>query len=54
LAGASIESTLGAREVWRLLDLESIGMTFSGGYAVIPEQSTVAIVAHHHPHGRWE
>jgi 5-methyltetrahydrofolate--homocysteine methyltransferase len=34
-------------KVWRLLDLESIGMTLSGGYAVEPEQSTVAIVAHH-------
>jgi 5-methyltetrahydrofolate--homocysteine methyltransferase len=34
-------------KVWRLLDLESIGMTLSGGYAVMPEQSTVAIVAHH-------
>ncbi|MFL5898203.1 MAG: vitamin B12 dependent-methionine synthase activation domain-containing protein, partial [Solirubrobacterales bacterium] len=34
-------------KVWRLLDLEEIGMTLSGGYAVTPEQSTVAIVAHH-------
>ncbi|HET8955235.1 MAG TPA: vitamin B12 dependent-methionine synthase activation domain-containing protein, partial [Solirubrobacterales bacterium] len=34
-------------KVWRLLDLEKIGMTLSGGYAVMPEQSTVAIVAHH-------
>jgi 5-methyltetrahydrofolate--homocysteine methyltransferase len=34
-------------KVWRLLDLEEIGMTLSGGYAVMPEQSTVAIVAHH-------
>jgi 5-methyltetrahydrofolate--homocysteine methyltransferase len=34
-------------KVWRLLDLEQIGMTLSGGYAVMPEQSTVAIVAHH-------
>jgi 5-methyltetrahydrofolate--homocysteine methyltransferase len=34
-------------KVWRLLDLEQIGMTLSGGYAVTPEQSTVAIVAHH-------
>ena len=34
-------------KVWRLLDLERIGMTLSGGYAVEPEQSTVAIVAHH-------
>ncbi len=34
-------------KVWRLLDLERIGMTLSDGYAVMPEQSTVAIVAHH-------
>jgi 5-methyltetrahydrofolate--homocysteine methyltransferase len=34
-------------KVWRLLDLEEIGMTLSGGFAVTPEQSTVAIVAHH-------
>ncbi len=34
-------------KLWRLLDLEQIGMTLSGGYAVEPEQSTVAIVAHH-------
>jgi 5-methyltetrahydrofolate--homocysteine methyltransferase len=34
-------------KVWRLLDLEAIGMTLSGGFAVMPEQSTVAIVAHH-------
>jgi 5-methyltetrahydrofolate--homocysteine methyltransferase len=34
-------------KVWRLLDLESIGMTLSDGFAVTPEQSTVAIVAHH-------
>jgi 5-methyltetrahydrofolate--homocysteine methyltransferase len=34
-------------KVWRLLDLEAIGMTLSDGYAVLPEQSTVAIVAHH-------
>ena len=34
-------------KVWRLLDLERIGMTLSDGYAVLPEQSTVAIVAHH-------
>jgi 5-methyltetrahydrofolate--homocysteine methyltransferase len=24
-----------------------MGMTLSGGYAVMPEQSTVAIIAHH-------
>jgi 5-methyltetrahydrofolate--homocysteine methyltransferase len=34
-------------KIWRLLDLESIGMSLSDGYAVTPEQSTVAIVAHH-------
>jgi 5-methyltetrahydrofolate--homocysteine methyltransferase len=34
-------------KVWRLLDLEQIGMYLSDGYAVTPEQSTVAIVAHH-------
>jgi 5-methyltetrahydrofolate--homocysteine methyltransferase len=34
-------------KVWRLLGLEEIGMTLSDGYAVTPEQSTVAIVAHH-------
>jgi 5-methyltetrahydrofolate--homocysteine methyltransferase len=34
-------------KIWRLLGLESIGMTLSGGYAVMPEQSTVAIIAHH-------
>ncbi len=37
--------------VWRLLGLEEIGMTLSDGYAVMPEQSTVAIIAHH-PAGR--
>ena len=34
-------------KVWRLLDLDEIGMYLSDGYAVMPEQSTVAIVAHH-------
>ena len=34
-------------KVWRLLGLEDIGMTLSDAYAVLPEQSTVAIVAHH-------
>ena len=34
-------------KVWRLLDLEQIGMTLSDGHAVMPEQSTVAIIAHH-------
>jgi 5-methyltetrahydrofolate--homocysteine methyltransferase len=34
-------------KVWRLLELEEIGMTLSDGFAVMPEQSTVAIVAHH-------
>jgi 5-methyltetrahydrofolate--homocysteine methyltransferase len=34
-------------KVWRLLRLEEVGMTLSDGYAVMPEQSTVAVVAHH-------
>jgi 5-methyltetrahydrofolate--homocysteine methyltransferase len=34
-------------KVWRLLGLDSIGMYLSDGFAVMPEQSTVAIVAHH-------
>ncbi|MBA2764156.1 MAG: dihydropteroate synthase, partial [Thermoleophilaceae bacterium] len=34
-------------KVWRLLGLGEIGMTLSDGFAVMPEQSTVAIVAHH-------
>jgi 5-methyltetrahydrofolate--homocysteine methyltransferase len=34
-------------KVWELLQLEEIGMALSDGYAVTPEQSTVAIVAHH-------
>jgi 5-methyltetrahydrofolate--homocysteine methyltransferase len=34
-------------KVWRLLELEEIDMRLSSGYAVEPEQSTVAIVAHH-------
>jgi 5-methyltetrahydrofolate--homocysteine methyltransferase len=34
-------------KVWRLLGLEDLGMYLSDGYAVMPEQSTVAIVAHH-------
>jgi 5-methyltetrahydrofolate--homocysteine methyltransferase len=34
-------------KVFRLLEAESIGLHLSGGYAVEPEQSTVAIVAHH-------
>ncbi len=34
-------------KLWRLLDLEKIGMSLSGGHAVEPEQSTVAIIAHH-------
>jgi 5-methyltetrahydrofolate--homocysteine methyltransferase len=34
-------------KLWRLLELEEIGMGLSDGYAVSPEQSTVAIVAHH-------
>jgi 5-methyltetrahydrofolate--homocysteine methyltransferase len=34
-------------KVFRLLDATSIGLRLSGGYAVEPEQSTLAIVAHH-------
>jgi 5-methyltetrahydrofolate--homocysteine methyltransferase len=34
-------------KVFRLLDAASIGLRLSGGYAVEPEQSTIAIVAHH-------
>jgi 5-methyltetrahydrofolate--homocysteine methyltransferase len=34
-------------KVWRLLELDKIGMYLSDGFAVMPEQSTVAIIAHH-------
>jgi 5-methyltetrahydrofolate--homocysteine methyltransferase len=34
-------------KLFRLLDAQQIGLHLSGGYAVEPEQSTVAIVAHH-------
>jgi 5-methyltetrahydrofolate--homocysteine methyltransferase len=34
-------------KVWELLGLEEIGMYLSDGFAVMPEQSTVAIVSHH-------
>jgi hypothetical protein len=34
-------------KVEKLLELEQIGMQISDGYAPIPEQSTLAIVAHH-------
>ena len=34
-------------KVWELLGLDAIGMYLSDGFAVMPEQSTVAIVAHH-------
>ncbi len=34
-------------KVFRLLDAAAIGLRLSGGYAVEPEQSTLAIVAHH-------
>ena len=34
-------------KVFDLLDAERIGLTLSGGHAVEPEQSTVAIIAHH-------
>jgi 5-methyltetrahydrofolate--homocysteine methyltransferase len=33
--------------VFRLLGAPSIGLRLSGGYAVEPEQSTLAIAAHH-------
>ena len=34
-------------KVFRLLDAGSIGLSLSDGWAVTPEQSTVAIIAHH-------
>jgi 5-methyltetrahydrofolate--homocysteine methyltransferase len=34
-------------KLFRLLDAPQIGLRLSGGYALEPEQSTVAIVAHH-------
>jgi len=34
-------------KVFRLLGCEAIGLTLSGGYAVEPEQSTLALIAHH-------
>jgi 5-methyltetrahydrofolate--homocysteine methyltransferase len=34
-------------KVFRLLDAPRIGLRLSGGYALEPEQSTVAIIAHH-------
>jgi 5-methyltetrahydrofolate--homocysteine methyltransferase len=34
-------------KLFRILDAQSIGLRLSGGFAVEPEQSTVAIVAHH-------
>ncbi|MDQ5893908.1 MAG: 5-methyltetrahydrofolate--homocysteine methyltransferase [Actinomycetota bacterium] len=34
-------------KVWELLDLNQIGMYLSDGFAVMPEQSTVAIISHH-------
>ncbi|HLI60342.1 MAG TPA: homocysteine S-methyltransferase family protein [Solirubrobacteraceae bacterium] len=34
-------------KLFRLLDAPSIGLRLSGGFALEPEQSTVAIVAHH-------
>jgi 5-methyltetrahydrofolate--homocysteine methyltransferase len=34
-------------KVFRLLDAPSIGLRLSGGFALEPEQSTVAIVVHH-------
>ncbi len=34
-------------KVYRLLDAPAIGLTLTGGFAVEPEQSTLAIVVHH-------
>ncbi len=34
-------------KVFRLLDAEQIGLSLSEGFAIEPEQSTVAIIAHH-------
>jgi 5-methyltetrahydrofolate--homocysteine methyltransferase len=34
-------------KLWQLLDLNRIGMYLSDGFAVMPEQSTVAIISHH-------
>jgi 5-methyltetrahydrofolate--homocysteine methyltransferase len=34
-------------KLFRVLGAESIGLTLSGGHAVEPEQSTVAIISHH-------
>jgi 5-methyltetrahydrofolate--homocysteine methyltransferase len=34
-------------KVYRLLDAPSIGLRLTGGYAVEPEQSTLAIITHH-------
>jgi 5-methyltetrahydrofolate--homocysteine methyltransferase len=34
-------------KLFRLLEAESIGLRLSGGFAVEPEQSTVAIITHH-------
>jgi len=34
-------------KVFRLLGVESIGLRLSGGHAVEPEQSTLALIAHH-------
>ena len=34
-------------KIWKLLGLDDIGMYLSDGFAVMPEQSTVAIIAHH-------
>jgi 5-methyltetrahydrofolate--homocysteine methyltransferase len=61
-AGLGIPATQGRRYSWgypavpeqaehekveRLLGLGAIGISLSGGYAVEPEQSTLALVAHH-------
>ena len=40
-------------KVEKLLDLQQIGMEISDGYAPIPEQSTLALVCHHHQAGYY-
>ncbi len=36
-----------SEKIFRLLDAPSIGLRLTGGYALEPEQSTIAIIAHH-------
>jgi len=44
---AALQVCVEHSKVFRLLGAERIGLSLSGGHAVEPEQSTVAIVAHH-------